>query len=109
MVFARSDPRHLHSLIDSYDDVTVIRLERNFRSRQGVLDVANAVRPCGDEVITLHGDRGEGPKARLLRCYDAQSRHEPSSIGSSEPTNAEFSFASRRSSHAPRTTAISSR
>jgi DNA helicase-2/ATP-dependent DNA helicase PcrA len=71
--FRGSDPRHLHSLTESYDDATVIRLERNFRSRQGVLDVANAVRPRGEEVITLHGDRGEGPKSRLLRCYDAQS------------------------------------
>jgi DNA helicase-2/ATP-dependent DNA helicase PcrA len=71
--FRGSDPRHLRCLVDSYPDVTVIRLEQNFRSRQAVLDVANAVRPCDEEAITLQSNRGEGSRSTLLRCYDAPS------------------------------------
>jgi DNA helicase-2/ATP-dependent DNA helicase PcrA len=50
-----------------------VRLERNFRSRQPVLDLANVIRPDeGDGRLTLHADRpGEGVRPRLVRCYDA--------------------------------------
>ena len=45
MDFAGADSDHLIGLTTALDDVTVIRLERNFRSRQRLLDLANAVRP----------------------------------------------------------------
>ena len=43
--FRGADFRHLRQLVLDFPDATVIKLERNFRSRQGILDVANAVRP----------------------------------------------------------------
>jgi DNA helicase-2/ATP-dependent DNA helicase PcrA len=64
---------HLLDLAHTYPDCAVVRLERNFRSRQPILDLANVVRPDeGDARLTLHADRtGEGRKPRLVRCYDA--------------------------------------
>jgi DNA helicase-2/ATP-dependent DNA helicase PcrA len=52
-----------------------IQLERNFRSRQSILDVANAVRPGSEEgpTLLLRSDRGAGAKPSLNRCYDASS------------------------------------
>jgi DNA helicase-2/ATP-dependent DNA helicase PcrA len=47
---------------------TLVRLERNFRSRQEVLDLANVVRP-GPLPLTLHADRGRsGSRPALVRC-----------------------------------------
>ena len=43
--FRGSDPRRLRQLVSCYPDAVTMQLERNFRSRQSVLDVANAVRP----------------------------------------------------------------
>ncbi len=64
---------HLLDVARSYPDSTVVRLERNFRSRQPLLDLANVIRPDdGDGRLTLRADRGDGGRApRLLRCYDA--------------------------------------
>jgi DNA helicase-2/ATP-dependent DNA helicase PcrA len=70
--FRGSDPRHLRSMVEAYPDSTLVRLERNFRSRQAVLEVANALRP-GDDAIRLHGDRAGGPRPRLVRAHDAPS------------------------------------
>ncbi len=70
--FRGSDPHHLRALVTSYPDATVVRLERNFRSRQGVLDLANMVRP-GEDRLVLVGERGAGPRPRLVRCHDASS------------------------------------
>lgn len=73
--FRGSHPRHLRRLIGSYPDAVTIRLERNFRSRQSVLDVANALRPTDDggPRLALYSDRGAGPRPSLNRCYDAPS------------------------------------
>jgi DNA helicase II / ATP-dependent DNA helicase PcrA len=73
--FRGSDPRRLRQLVSSYPQATMVRLQRNFRSVQRILDVANVVRPpSGSEgVIALVGDRGDGPRPTLLRCYDAAS------------------------------------
>ncbi len=50
----------------------MIGLERNFRSRQRILALANAVRPVSDGVrLQLHSDRAGGPRPRLVRCHDA--------------------------------------
>ena len=43
--FRGSDSAHLLDLTTSLPDVTVIRLDHNFRSRQRLLDLANVVRP----------------------------------------------------------------
>lgn len=72
--FRGSDHAHLRALIQDLPDVTVVRLERNFRSHQRLLDLANTVRPepAGSaHSIRLHSDRDEGRAARLIRCHDA--------------------------------------
>lgn len=71
--FRGSDHAHLRSLVQELPEVTVVRLERNFRSHQRLLDLANVVRPGaeGEHRITLHSDRQEGRPARLVRCHDA--------------------------------------
>jgi DNA helicase II / ATP-dependent DNA helicase PcrA len=73
--FRGSDPRRLRQLVSCYPDAVTIQLERNFRSRQSVLDVANAIRPGseGESTFRLHGDRGAGSKPILNRCHDASS------------------------------------
>ncbi len=58
--FRGADFRHLRQLVLDFPDATVIKLQRNFRSRQGILDVANAVRPDGTH-RDQHGRDGEGP------------------------------------------------
>ncbi len=69
---------HLLSVADSYEGATIVHLERNFRSRQAVLDLANVIRPGngpGDAPeghLVLRADRkGAARKPRLIRCYDA--------------------------------------
>lgn len=70
--FRGSDSAHLLALTTSLADVTVARLERNFRSRQRLLDLANAVRPhSSGHRLTLRSDRAGGRRARLVRCHDA--------------------------------------
>lgn len=70
--FRGSDSAHLIGLTSSLTGVTVVRLERNFRSRQRLLDLANTVRPTsGTHRLTLHSDRPGGRRARLVRCHDA--------------------------------------
>jgi DNA helicase II / ATP-dependent DNA helicase PcrA len=73
--FRGSDPRHLRQLVGCYPDAVTIQLERNFRSKQCVLDVANALRPVseGESRLHLYSDRGAGSKPSLSRCYDASS------------------------------------
>jgi len=71
--FRGADPAHLTDLASTVPGVTIVRLQRNFRSRQPLLDLANTVRPATvDELqLRLHSDWRDGPKPRLLRCYDA--------------------------------------
>ncbi|MGH9019206.1 MAG: ATP-dependent helicase, partial [Acidimicrobiales bacterium] len=70
--FRGADARHLHDLARAWPDTTVVRLERNFRSRQPILDLANVVRPTeNDDALHLHGDRRGGPRPRLVQCHDA--------------------------------------
>jgi len=47
--FRGADAAHLHALADTLPGARVVRLERNFRSFQPILDVANLVRPDGRE------------------------------------------------------------
>ena len=72
--FRGADACHLHELARSLEGASVIRLERNFRSFQPILDVANLVRPpasTGDERLMLHSVRPGGRRPVLVRCYDA--------------------------------------
>lgn len=70
--FRGASSDHLLGLHQTLPDATVIKLERNFRSRQPLLDLANVVRP-GDGVhrVVLHADRGGGGRRpRIVRCHD---------------------------------------
>ena len=75
--FRGADPAHLRQLADGYPGMEIVRLDRNYRSRQGVLDLANLIRPSVPGLgLTLTGDRGAGTAPLLIRCHDeaAQAR-----------------------------------
>ncbi len=71
--FRGSDSAHLLDVTQAFDDVTVVRLEQNFRSRQPLLDLANTVRPQGsaDHRLQLRSARTGGARPSLIRCHDA--------------------------------------
>ena len=72
--FRGADPAHLRQLTADYPGLDVVRLDRNYRSRQGVLDLANLIRPSTSGLdLTLTGDRGAGQSGAaplLVRCHD---------------------------------------
>jgi DNA helicase-2/ATP-dependent DNA helicase PcrA len=69
--FRGADPGHLRALAGAYPGLNVIRLVRNYRSRDSVLRLANAVRPQSEGLeLELTGLRGAGPAPQLVRCHD---------------------------------------
>jgi DNA helicase II / ATP-dependent DNA helicase PcrA len=69
--FRGADPGHLRALAGAYPGLSVIRLVRNYRSRDSVLRLANAVRPQSEGLeLELTGLRGAGPAPQLVRCHD---------------------------------------
>jgi DNA helicase-2/ATP-dependent DNA helicase PcrA len=69
--FRGADPGHLRALSGAYPGLSVIRLVRNYRSRDSVLRLANAVRPQSEGLeLELTGLRGPGPSPQLVRCHD---------------------------------------
>jgi DNA helicase-2/ATP-dependent DNA helicase PcrA len=69
--FRGADPAHLRQLTADYPGLDIVRLDRNYRSRQGVLDLANLIRPSAPGLdLTLTGDRGPGVAPLLVRCHD---------------------------------------
>jgi DNA helicase-2/ATP-dependent DNA helicase PcrA len=69
--FRGADPAHLRQLSADYPGLDIVRLHRNYRSRQGVLDLANLIRPSAPGLdLTLTGDRGSGMPPLLVRCHD---------------------------------------
>jgi DNA helicase II / ATP-dependent DNA helicase PcrA len=69
--FRGADPAHLRQLAADYPGLDIVRLDRNYRSRQGVLDLANLIRPSAAGLgLTLTGDRGPGLPPLLVRCHD---------------------------------------
>jgi DNA helicase II / ATP-dependent DNA helicase PcrA len=70
--FRGASSDHLLALHELLPDATVVKLERNFRSRQPLLDLANVVRPGeGAHRVALHADRaGTGRRPRVVRCHD---------------------------------------
>ena len=66
--FRGASAGHLLSLASTYPDATVVTLQRNFRSSQPILDVANEARP-GDLPIRLEADREvRGERPGLITC-----------------------------------------
>jgi DNA helicase-2/ATP-dependent DNA helicase PcrA len=75
--FRGSDPAHLRQLAADYPGLDIVRLDRNYRSRQPILDLANIIRPSAPGLgLTLTGDRGGDMAPLLVRCHDeaAQAR-----------------------------------
>src|ERR1700759_2805571 len=69
--FRGADPAHLRQLTADYPGLDIVRLDRNYRSRQGVLGLANVIRPSSPAlVLRLSGDRGPGIAPLLVRCHD---------------------------------------
>jgi DNA helicase-2/ATP-dependent DNA helicase PcrA len=69
--FRGADPEHLRQLSVTFPDLTVIRLVRNYRSRQAVLRLANTVRPQSSGLeLALTAARGAGAVPMLVRCHD---------------------------------------
>lgn len=64
---------HLRQLHEALPDSTMVRLQRNFRSTQPVLNLANVIRPGdGDLRLRLTADRaGAAAKPVLVKCPDA--------------------------------------
>src|SRR5690242_5673987 len=69
--FRGADPAHLRQLTADYPGLDIVRLDRNYRSRQGVLELANVIRPSAPGLdLRLTGDRGAGMAPLLVRCHD---------------------------------------
>ncbi len=69
--FRGADPAHLRQLVADYPGLEIVRLDRNYRSRQGILDLANLIRPSAPGLdLRLTGDRGPGMAPLLVRCHD---------------------------------------
>jgi DNA helicase II / ATP-dependent DNA helicase PcrA len=69
--FRGADPAHLRQLTADYPGLDIVRLDRNYRSRPGVLGLANVIRPSSPGLdLTLTGDRGPGMAPLLVRCHD---------------------------------------
>ena len=69
--FRGADPAHLRELTADYPGLDIVRLDRNYRSRQGVLGLANVIRPSSPGLdLRLSGDRGPGMPPLLVRCHD---------------------------------------
>jgi ATP-dependent DNA helicase UvrD/PcrA len=69
--FRGADPEHLHRMAATFPGLTVVRLVRNYRSRQAVLQLANAVRPQSPGLeLALTAARGAGAAPMLVRCHD---------------------------------------
>ena len=104
--FRGADPEHLRRLAATFPGLTVVRLDRNYRSRQPVLELANAVRPqSGGLELALTSARGPAP----ARCWCAATTRPPrpgrSAPGSWTPTRTARPCATRPSWSARRTTA----
>jgi len=69
--FRGASAGHLLDVAAAFPDSALVRLERNFRSTQPILDLANAVRP-GELGLRLHADRpGTGSRPSLVVCRNA--------------------------------------
>ena len=72
--FRGADSRHLLELSADLPASRTVCLEQNFRSRQRILALANAIRPAaGGQQLRLRSDREGGPRPRLVRCHDASA------------------------------------
>lgn len=75
--FRGASGAHLDELRRRFPNAATVRLQRNFRSLQPVLDLANVIRPGQGEIrLQLSADRQDarGGKPALVHCEDADSQ-----------------------------------
>lgn len=65
-----ADYRNINYLTRDYPDLTVINLERNYRSTQNILDAANAVisKNSSHPILKLWTDKAGGEKIKIYRA-----------------------------------------
>ncbi len=70
--FRAATVRNILEFPDRYSGTTIVRLERNYRSTQPILDTSNAViaRSAQRHEKTLWTDRTDGARPSLLTCVD---------------------------------------
>ena len=69
--FRGADPEHLRQLSVTFPGLHVVRLVRNYRSKEAVLRLANAVRPqSGGLELVLTAARESGSRPIMVRCHD---------------------------------------
>ena len=69
--FRGADPEHLRQLSVTFPGLHVVRLVQNYRSKQAVLRLANAVRPqSGGLELVLTAARESGSRPLMVRCHD---------------------------------------
>jgi DNA helicase-2/ATP-dependent DNA helicase PcrA len=80
--FRGANAQHLRNVVLDSPGASIIRLQQNYRSRQAILDVANAVRPGEALNLRLTSNRDVGTKPVLMKCHDApaEARHVVDSI-----------------------------
>ena len=104
--FRGADPEHLRQLSVTFPGLQVVRLARNYRSKQAVLRLANAVRPqSGGLELVLTAARESGTGRSWCAVTTRRRRPGRSAPGSWTPTRPERTCVTRRSWCARRTTA----
>jgi DNA helicase II / ATP-dependent DNA helicase PcrA len=73
--FRGASGTHLHEVHAALSGSRLVRLQRNFRSTQQVLDLANVIRPGqGASALRLRADRGQGSaRPKLVTCANADA------------------------------------
>jgi DNA helicase-2/ATP-dependent DNA helicase PcrA len=74
--FRGASPRHLLDIESVFPAITTLLLERNYRSTQPILDVANAVSSGAPEgfMTRLHTEHPGRARPRLVRCADEDAQ-----------------------------------
>ena len=69
--FRGADPEHLRQLAVTFPGLTIVRLIQNYRTREAVLRLGNAVRPQSSGLeLALSAVRETGAAPALVRCHD---------------------------------------
>ncbi len=74
--FRGASPRHLLDIATVFPSIATILLERNYRSVQPILDVANAISDGAPEgfMTRLHTTAVDGARPQLVRCGDEDAQ-----------------------------------
>ena len=74
--FRGASPRHLLDIESAFPAISTILLERNYRSVQPILDVANAISEGAPEgfMARLRAESPSGERPRLVRCADEDAQ-----------------------------------